>query len=93
MAIYRTREHIFFVFAALVELFGGFLYSLAWYIILKPSGVNVSIKQAYFITMGSLFLIYTTPSGITAEAARIAMTKNMLRAITEVLQLLWLFTV
>jgi conserved hypothetical protein len=63
-------------FAALVELFGGFLYSLAWYIILKPSGVNVSIKQAYFITMGSLFLIYTTPSGITAEAARIAMTKK-----------------
>jgi uncharacterized protein (TIRG00374 family) len=62
--------------AALTEVVGGFLYSLAWYIILKPAGVNASLRQAYVITMGSLFLIYTTPTGVAAEAVRIDMTKR-----------------
>jgi uncharacterized protein (TIRG00374 family) len=64
------------VLAAATEVLGGVLYTLAWYLILKPSGINVSFRRAYLITMGSLFLIYTTPSGVAAEAVRINMTRK-----------------
>lgn len=67
---------LFLVLAAATELVGGFLYSLAWFIILKPSGVNISLRRTYVITMGSLFLIYTTPTGVAAEAARIALARK-----------------
>ncbi|MEM0120975.1 MAG: flippase-like domain-containing protein [Thermoprotei archaeon] len=66
----------FILLAAATEVLGGVLYTLAWYLILKPSGISVSFKRAYLITMGSLFLIYTTPSGVTAEAVRISMTRK-----------------
>jgi|GEM_PF-666609 uncharacterized protein (TIRG00374 family) len=76
LAYVATLNPLYLVAAALTEVLGGFLYSLAWFVILKPSGVNTTLKQAYLITMGSLFLIYTTPSGVAAEAARIAMVRK-----------------
>ncbi|MEM3670498.1 MAG: lysylphosphatidylglycerol synthase transmembrane domain-containing protein, partial [Thermoprotei archaeon] len=69
-------DPVYLVFAALTEIVGGFLYSFAWFVILKPSGVKISFRQTYLITMGSLFLIYTTPTGVAAEAARIAMVRK-----------------
>jgi len=67
---------IFILLAALTEVLGGVLYSFAWYLVLKPSGISLSFRRAYLITMGSLFLIYTTPSGVAAEALRIDMTRK-----------------
>jgi uncharacterized protein (TIRG00374 family) len=72
----KHLQPIFILLAAGTEVLGGVLYTLAWYLILKPSGVNVSFRRAYLITMGSLFLVYTTPSGVAAEAVRINMTRK-----------------
>jgi uncharacterized protein (TIRG00374 family) len=78
-AIAKYVSHLnpyYIVAAAATEVIGGVLYSFAWFILFKPSGVKTSIRQAYFMTMGSLFLIYTTPTGIAAEAMRIQMAKK-----------------
>lgn len=72
----RSVDPLLVFLAAATEVVGGVLYSLAWYLILKPSGITIPFKRAYLITMGSLFLVYTTPSGVAAEAIRISMTRK-----------------
>lgn len=72
----KNVDPIFIALAAATEVVGGVLYTLAWYLILKPSGIRIPFRRAYLITMGSLFLIYTTPSGVAAEAVRINMTRK-----------------
>lgn len=72
----KGANPLFVALAAATEVVGGVLYTLAWYLILKPSGISIPFRRAYLITMGSLFLIYTTPSGVAAEAVRINMARK-----------------
>jgi len=54
----------------LLQILGLIFYSTAWYVLIRASGYTLRFMTCQGVTFASIFVSYTTPSGVFMEAVR-----------------------
>lgn len=76
LAVIRGVPPLILVSMLALNILSLFMYSLAWYILIRISGHRVPIGACQAISLSAIFTYYVTPSGLFLEATRVLLASK-----------------